>query len=487
MYLGLDLGTSGLKALVIDDDQALVAQATAPLQSTRLQAGWSEQDPADWIDACRQVLHALRDHLPNVKGIGLAGHMHGLVLMDHRDAVLRPCILWNDLRAVEQAQRFDSKPDFRRISGTIVFPGFSAPKMAWVRDFEPAVWDRTLSMMFPKDYLGFWLTGEKQCEPSDAAGSALFDCAQGVWSDALCAQAGIDAETLPPIIGSDAVRGAVRPEICDMFGIPDDAVVAGGAGDNAAAATGIGAVRNGQGLVSLGTSGVLLTVNESWTPAPATAVHSFCHAPRDRFIQMGVTLTATDSLTWLADIVGKRPEDLAALVQHDLSEAPDRGPGKAPDDLTFLPYLAGERTPHNSDRPMGSFIGLGRQHGLKEMTRAVVDGVAYSLGDCAKALQDAGASVAQLTAVGGGARSTYWLHALSNVLDRPLAVNPDAEHAAALGAARLGMAAATSQDVRDLVTPGNPTQIIQPDRRLTDAYQDGLQRYRRLYKAIETQ
>ena len=484
MYLGLDLGTSGLKALLLDEGHGVVAVATAPLESARPSPGWSEQDPADWIAACSQVLDELSEHLGSVQAIGIAGHMHGVVLLDAAGEVVRPCLLWNDTRAGAEAAAMDADPAFRAISGTIVFPGFSAPKLAWVRDHEPAHWARTERVLFPKDFLAHWLTGTLNCEPSDAAGSALFDPDKGDWSPALCAAAGLSPDLLPPVINSDSPRGSVRTAIAERFGLDPACVVAGGAGDNAAASLGIGAVKNGEGQVSLGTSGVLLTVNERWTPDADTAVHSFSHAAARRYIQMGVTLTATDSLSWLADLLGTTP----GALSDALAGAPQDENADGPGDVLFLPYLAGERTPHNLDRPAGGFFGLSRSHGPQAMTRAVMEGVAYSLADCAAALTTAGAQIEKLTAVGGGARSHFWLQTLADVLERPLTLNPQAEHAAALGGARLAMAAASGRSVVEVIDAApapDDLETIQPRPETLPAYRAAVQRYRDLFNALK--
>ena len=484
MYLGLDLGTSGLKALLLDEGHGVVAVATAPLESARPSPGWSEQDPADWIAACSQVLDELSEHLGSVQAIGIAGHMHGVVLLDAAGEVVRPCLLWNDTRAGAEAAAMDADPAFRAISGTIVFPGFSAPKLAWVRDHEPAHWARTERVLFPKDFLAHWLTGTLNCEPSDAAGSALFDPDKGDWSPALCAGAGLSPDLLPPVINSDSPRGSVRTAIAERFGLNPACVVAGGAGDNAAASLGIGAVKNGEGQVSLGTSGVLLTVNERWTPDADTAVHSFSHAAARRYIQMGVTLTATDSLSWLADLLGTTP----GALSDALAGAPQDENADGPGDVLFLPYLAGERTPHNLDRPAGGFFGLSRSHGPQAMTRAVMEGVAYSLADCAAALTTAGAQIEKLTAVGGGARSHFWLQTMADVLERPLTLNPQAEHAAALGGARLAMAAASGRSVVEVIDAApapDDLETIQPRPETLPAYRAAVQRYRDLFNALK--
>ncbi len=480
MYLGLDLGTSGLKALLINDQHEILDVATVPLKVSRLRDGWCEQNPVDWIQALRAVFKKIARRLPSLKSLAISGHMHGVVLLDSQGQVVRPCLLWNDTRARVQAAQLDANPLFRGTTGTMVFPGFSASKLAWVRDEEPEAWSRAASVLFPKDYLAFWLTGLQHSEPSDAAGSALFDCAASRWSAALCDAAALPQGLLPPLVRSDEVRGRVAPAVAAEFGLNPTCLVAGGAGDNAAASLGIGAVRDGQGQISLGTSGVVLAVNDSWMPKAETAVHSFNHAVAGSFIQMGVTLAATDSLTWLADALGKDSADLASLLPQR-----SRGPG----DLIYLPYLLGERTPHNLNMPAGAFIGLGRTHGFRHLTQAVMEGVAYSLADCADALKKAGANLDQLTAVGGGARSPFWVQTLVDVLQHPLRLNPLSDHAAALGAARLAYAAEAGATIQNIVEASPLPQnlrTISPRAEFAAAYQDALARYRSLSHAIRT-
>ena len=480
MHLGLDLGTSGLKALIMDDQQQVIAVKTVPLAVSRPHPGWSEQHPADWIEACIQVFDQLQDYLPHVQSVGIAGHMHGVVMLDAKGDVLRPCMLWNDTRATEQALALDSDPIFQQISGTIVFPGFSAPKLLWVKEHEPQVWSALQTVLFPKDYLAYWLTGQMHAEPSDAAGSALFDCAGICWSAPLCRAAGIPITTLPALVASDGVRGKIQADHVSRYGFLPDTVIAGGAGDNAGASIGIGAVQDGQGQVSLGTSGVLLTVNERWTPDAKTAVHSFNHAVAQSYIQMGVTLTATDSLSWFADLLGEEPSVLAEALPQ-LSDGPS--------DLLFLPYLAGERTPHNMGDAKGAFFGLGRQHGPRDLTQAVMEGVAFSIADCAQALTSAGASVERLVVVGGGAKSSFWVQTLADVLERPLILDPRAEHAAALGAARLGMASSSNLPVGTIVaqaeTMTDAANIVEPRPSLFPFYRRAVARYRALFAAIK--
>src|SRR5690606_17644532 len=275
MYLGLDLGTSGLKAILIDNDQAVVAEATAPLSVSRPQDGWSEQSPADWIAAAEAAIGARpAEGRAAILGIGLSGQMHGAVLLDRADDVLRPCILWNDTRAHAEAAELDADPRFRALTGNIVFPGFTAPKLQWVRRHEPAVFQRVARVLLPKDYLRLWLTGEHAAEMSDAAGTSWLDTARRDWSEPLLAATGLDRSAMPRLVEGSEVSGRLRPELAQRLGLPAGVVIAGGGGDNAAAAIGVGVVRAGQAFVSLGTSGVLFAANDSYQPDAATAVHT---------------------------------------------------------------------------------------------------------------------------------------------------------------------------------------------------------------------
>ena len=312
MYLGLDLGTSGLKAILIDEDHKPAASAHAALSVERPRSGWSQQDPADWIAACEAVLTELgrQTDLSAVKGIGLSGQMHGATAIAADESVLYPSILWNDTRSATEAAALDANPDFRAISGNIVFPGFTAPKIAWLQAHEPALAERIACVLLPKDYLRLWLTGEKVSEMSDAAGTSWLDTGARDWSDALLAKTDLSREQMPRLVEGSERSGDLRVEIASRFSLPAGIPVAGGGGDNAASAIGIGAVRPGEGFLSLGTSGVLFVSNEAYRPDPETAVHTFCHAVPDTWHQMGVILAATDALAWYGNLVGEDPADL---------------------------------------------------------------------------------------------------------------------------------------------------------------------------------
>ncbi|MFM2354858.1 MAG: hypothetical protein RLZZ528_594, partial [Pseudomonadota bacterium] len=390
MFLGLDLGTSGLKGIVIDDAQRVVAEATAPLTVERPFDGWSEQSPESWIVACENVLAALGPHLTRVQGIGLSGHMHGATLLDGADNVLRPCILWNDTRSHAEAAALDADPRFRAITGNIVFPGFTAPKLVWVAKHEPAIFGKVAKVLLPKDYLRLWLTGEHVAEMSDAAGTSWLDTGGRDWSDGLLAATGLTRSQMPRLVEGSEVSGQIRDSIADRFGLPKGCVVAGGGGDNAASGIGVGVVKAGQAFVSLGTSGVLFAANDGYQPDPETAVHTFCHALPGTWHQMGVILAATDALNWFARLAGS---DAAKLTGN-------LGPLQAPGKTRFLPYLGGERTPLNSASVRGAFIGLEHATDRDAATRAVLEGVTFAVRDSRDALSATGTKIDRLLAVG---------------------------------------------------------------------------------------
>lgn len=480
MYLGLDLGTSGVKALLIDGDQRIVASANGHLDVSRPHPGWSEQEPADWVRATEEAIHALKashsKEIAAVKGIGLSGQMHGATLLGAGDEVLRPCILWNDTRSFREAAALDADPRFRRISGNIVFPGFTAPKLAWVKANEPKIFAQVRKVLLPKDYLRLWLSGEHISEMSDSAGTSWLDTAGRQWSAELLAATDLGEEHMPSLVEGTAPGGILRGSVAARWGMGGNVVVAGGAGDNAASAIGMGTVAEGRAFVSLGTSGVLFAANSSYLPNPESAVHTFCHALPDTWHQMGVILSATDSLNWLCEITGRDAQELTA----ELGDAP-KGPGK----VTFLPYLSGERTPHNDAAIRGAFAGLGHESGRAALTQAVLEGVAFALRDNLEALRAAGTELSRVTAIGGGSRSRYWLSVIANSLGIAVDIPADGDFGAAFGAARLGLIAATSADPLAVCTPPATSSTIDPDARLVPSYRDAWQRWRNLYPAIK--
>ena len=475
MYLGIDLGTSGVKATLIDEAQRVIGSETAPLSVQRPHPNWAEQDPADWIRAVQAAVGALaRQHdLGRVQGIGLSGQMHGAVTLDAGGNVLRPAILWNDTRAHTEAAELDAMPEVRRLSGNIVFPGFTAPKLVWMARHEPDLFARVATVLLPKDYLRLWLTGERVSEMSDASGTSWLDVAGRDWSEVLLDASGMSRAQMPALVEGAAPSGRLRAELCREWGIEGSPVVAGGAGDNAATAVGAGTVAAGQGFVSLGTSGVVFAASDRFLPAPETAVHAFCHALPGRWHQMGVILSASAALEWLAGVLEASPAALTAGL----------GDLQPPGTVMFLPYLSGERTPHNDASAKGVLAGLTPVTDRAALTRAVLEGVTFALADNLTALRAAGAELGPLLALGGGARSEYWLKLIATVLDLPVLVPVGGDYGAAFGAARLAMMAASGASAEEVCTmPGIAAEIL-PDRSLMQAFVEARGRFRALYPA----
>ncbi len=478
-FLGIDLGTSGLRLVLVNERSELLGVAEAGYSVAQPHTGWSEQDPQDWIDALHTAVATLRQNCPAfaaLKGIGVAGHMHGATLLDESNNVLRPCILWNDTRSHAQAAQMDADPAFREVSGNIVFPGFTAPKLAWVKQHEPEVFSRIAKVLLPAAFLNHYLTGAHVSDMSDSAGTAWLDVRVRDWSPELLERSGIRPDQMPELVEGCAPAGTLRPEIAAQWGVSRNVSVAGGAGDNAAAACGMGAVHEGQGFVSLGTSGVVLVARDQLVPAPQTSVHSFCHAVPDRWYQMSVMLAAADSMTWLGTITGQSPAALTAGLGANL-----RDPGP----VHFAPYLSGERTPHNDAHVRGGFTGLGTNTTPQDLTQAVLEGVCFGLRDGFEAIASTGARFKTLYAIGGGAASRYWLEMLATVLHTPLHIPAGQEFGAALGAARLGIVAATGAAVEDVMTPPKTAEVIMPNDRLVPAYDAAYSDFRRLYPALK--
>ncbi|MBY5745355.1 xylulokinase [Rhizobium leguminosarum] len=481
MYLGLDLGTSGVKAMLIDGDQKIVGSANGSLDVSRPHSGWSEQEPAHWVRATEEAVAGLKAKHPKelaaVKGIGLSGQMHGATLIDATDKVLRPCVLWNDTRSYVEAAALDADPRFRALTGNIVFPGFTAPKLAWIEKHEPDVFAKIAKVLLPKDYLRLWLTGDYISEMSDSAGTSWLDTGKRAWSSELLAATNLSEAQMPALVEGTEQAGKLRSELVAQWGISGDVVVAGGAGDNAASACGMGTVSDGAAFVSLGTSGVLFAANGSYLPKPESAVHAFCHALPNTWHQMGVILSATDALNWHSGVTGKSAADLTGELGETL---------KAPTGVTFLPYLSGERTPHNDAVIRGAFIGLEHESSRVVLTQAVLEGVAFAIRDNLEALRSAGTGISRVTAIGGGSRSRYWLASIATALGVPVDLPADGDFGAAFGAARLGLIAATSADPIAVCTPPVTAGTIEPVSALSDAYEDAYKRYRALYPAIKS-
>lgn len=486
MYLGIDLGTSELKLLLLAPPRRIAATVRVPLAISRPRPLWSEQRPQDWWEALEAGLAQLAaghaQALREVRGIGLSGQMHGAVLLDGRDEPLRPAILWNDGRSGAQCRALAEEiPDLPFIAGSLAMPGFTAPKLRWVREHEPEVFARTRRVLLPKDYLRLRLTGEAVTDCSDASGTLWLDAGARDWSDALLRACGMDRAQMPALVEGSAPGGRLSGEAARRFGLREGIVVAGGGGDNAASAVGIGAVEPGQGFVSLGTSGVVFVVSDAFRPNPASAMHAFCHALPARWHQMSVMLSAASALKWAAGLLG---ESEAGLVERAAALSP-AGRERAP---LFLPYLSGERTPHNDPAAQGVLFGLTHEHGAGAVAWAVMEGVAFGLRDGLDSLAlPADAPRPALALVGGGARSAAWAQLIASALGVALEVHPGHEAGGALGAARLGWLADGGALAEVCAPDGAPARRFEPDAAEAARLAVRLRRYRALYAALAPQ
>ncbi|WP_075183125.1 xylulokinase [Pantoea sp. 1.19] len=476
MYLGIDIGTSELKALIVDTEGNIVASGHAALSVQRPHPHWAEQDPERWWQACNEVVAGLRQQAPDawraVRAIGLSGQMHGAVLLDKQGEVLRPCILWNDTRSAPQCAALSrAHPEMVQISGNLIMPGFTAPKLRWVAEQEPALFRRIDKVLLPKDYLRWRLTGRFVSDPSDAAGTLWLDVATRDWSDTLLAISGLTRDRMPTLVEGSAVSATLQASLASQWGLSSSVIVAGGGGDNAASAVGVGAVQPGDAFISLGTSGVIFVVNDRWQADPQSGVHAFCHALPGRWHQMSVMLSAASGLRWLCNLLSISENQLLAEMA-DLSEEQRRG---AP---LFLPYLSGERTPHNDPDASGAFFNLRHETPRALLGYAVLEGVVFGLADGFSVLSHA-QQITQCSLTGGGARSTLWAQLIADVLQRTIITHP-ASASGALGAARLAWLADGGDESRVCLKP--PVQArYHPSAARGEWLQQRLQVFRTLY------
>lgn len=477
-YLGIDIGTSEVKAILIDDAQAVLATSGVTLRVDTPHAGWSEQHPEHWWQATQDAIAAIRAARPaafsGLRGIGLSGQMHGATLLDQAQRVLRPAILWNDTRAAAQCLELEALvPESRAITGNQAMPGFTAPKLLWLQKHEPALFHAIAKVLLPKDYVALRLTGEFVTDMSDASGTLWLDVARRDWSERMLAATGLGRKHMPRLVEGSAPAAQVRPALCAEWGIGHPVVLAGGAGDNAAAAVGLGVVEPGAGLLSLGTSGVLFAGSDGYAPNPGQGVHAFCHCLPQRWHQMSVILSAAASLSWVAQLT--QSGDIGELVS--LAEGVQAR--KAP---LFLPYLSGERTPHNDANARGVFFGLASDHGRADLAYSVMEGVAFAMADGNEALRSAGTHLAQASFVGGGSRSRFWAQLCASASGVAVLRHDHGVAGGTLGAARLAQMAVTGRAAADVCTRPAVQETIAP---LADSVlADRLARYRRLYPLL---
>ncbi len=461
MFLGIDIGTSGVKAVVIDPAGAIVAQGTAALTVQRPHPLWSEQDPEAWWQATEAAVRALPAEVRrSVRGIGLAGQMHGATLLGADDRPLRLAILWNDGRSFAECAELEARaPELHRVAANLAMPGFTAPKLLWVAHHEPEVFAAIRTVLLPKDHVRLRMTGEKASDVSDAAGTLWLDVAKRDWSDDLLAATGLSREQMPRAVEGSDVAGTLRAEIAERWGM-DQVPVAGGGGDNAAGAAGVGVVKDGDALLSLGTSGVIFVATAELRANPAAAVHAFCHCLPNLWHQMAVHLSAAVCVDWAARLIG------AAGAAELFARAEAAGVGNGPE--LFLPYLSGERTPHNDAQVRGGFLRLDHDTTPERLAQAVLEGVAFALADGVRVLRESGTAVERLSVIGGGARSRYWGETLAAALEVELAYLKGGEVGPAMGAARLAQLAVDGGTPAEVCVAPPVSHVVAPDPALVD-------------------
>ncbi|HEV2604560.1 MAG TPA: xylulokinase [Microvirga sp.] len=479
--LGIDVGTSAIKAVLVDGDQTVVAEAAVRLDVQRPRALWSEQDPQAWWSAVEAAVARLKHDAPQafgaVRAIGLSGQMHGAVLLGSDDRPLRHAILWNDGRSFAEAEALNrDHAALPSVTGVLAMPGFTAPKLVWLARHEPETFAAIRTVLLPKDYVRVRLTGERVTEMSDAAGTWWLDEAARDWSDAALAATGLDRRHMPRLVEGSEPAGMLRAAVAEAWGLPPGIVVAGGAGDAAAGAIGLGAVQDGAAFVSLGTSGQLFVTTSAYRPAPETLVHAFAHAVPRRWFQMGAMLNGASVLAFTAELLGSPIAEL--LVE---AEAAFYGPS----DLLMLPYLTGERTPHNDPHARGVIFGLTPSTSRADLIQAALEGVAFSFADAKLSLERSGTRIEGAGVIGGGARSALLVRILANVLRMPLTRYSGGDKGPAFGAARLARLALTREPVETVCTQPPVLDVTEPDAELAAAYGERLDSFRRLYATLK--
>jgi xylulokinase len=492
--LGIDVGTTGSKALLVGTDGVVKASVTTEYPMFTPHPLWAEQNPTDWwaatVTSIRRVMEESGVRPDQVAGVGLTGQMHGLVLLDAQGNVLRPCIMWNDQRTAAQCAAITEKvgaQEVIRLTGNPVLPGFTAPKIVWVRDNEPEVYTKIASVLLPKDYVRYRLTDGLFSDVSDAAGTSLFDVSQRNWSEDMLKAVEVPRQWLPEVTESPVASARISAQAAEETGLLAGTPVAAGGGDNAAANVGTGVINEGVVSVSLGTSGVVFATSDTYRVEPEGTLHAFCHAVPGKWHLMGVVLSAAGSFRWYRDTLGDMEQAQAAEAERDsydlLTEAAAEVPAGC-EGLLFLPYLTGERTPYPDPNARGVFFGLTLRHGKAHMTRAVLEGVTYALRDSLELMRDLGLSIEQVRALGGGARSPLWRQILADVFDNEI-VTVNVTEGAAYGAALLAGVGAGVYD--DVTTACNAS--VRETGRITpgpaaSVYADYYPRYRALYPAL---
>tara|TARA_B100000212_G_scaffold342465_1_gene329773 strand:+ start:1869 stop:3350 length:1482 start_codon:yes stop_codon:yes gene_type:complete len=438
MYIGIDLGTSSVKLILIDKNQNILASASCNLTSQNLKDGYSEQNPQEWISATKKCLSSIKSKSPvefsETVSMGISGHMHGATIIDNEGKVIRPCILWNDTRSHKECIEFEKQNfDVRSISGNITMPGFTAPKINWIKNNEIENFNKIYKVLLPKDYLRFYLTGEFYSEMSDASGTLWLDIKNRKWSNKLLSCSFLEEKHMPQLVEGNEEAGYLKKSLLEEYSFNKKVVIVGGAGDNAAAATGMGIVQPKQSFISLGTSGVFFTPTTNFISNTGDAVHSFCHSLPEKWHLMSVMLSATNCLDWVCSITNTSINDaLKNVEQFYNNESISNSP-------FFLPYMSGERTPHNDAYIRGSFHSVKTTTTTTNLQYAVLEGISFGILDGVNSILKVNNLFEKIFMVGGGSKSKFWIKLLASLINRELSVCDQSELGAALGVARLAM------------------------------------------------
>ena len=439
MFIGIDLGTSSIKMILIDQNQRILATANSSLSVQSPRDGFSEQNPQEWINSTMECFEALKLKKPKefsqTISIGISGHMHGATLIDKDGNVIRPCILWNDTRSHQECEEFEKQNfDVRSISGNITMPGFTAPKINWIKNNEIDNFKKIFKVLLPKDYLRFVLTGEFFSEMSDASGTLWLDIKKRKWSTQLLSCSHLEEKHMPTLVEGNEETGILKRDLKDRFNFINEIKVVGGAGDNAAAATGMGIINENQSFISLGTSGVFFTPTKNSLSNIGDAVHSFCHCLPNKWHLMSVMLSASNCLDWICAVTNTSIVDTLNNVENFYSDN-----NLVNNSSYFLPYLSGERTPHNNPYIRGSFHSIKTTTNSTVLQYAVIEGVSFGILDGVNSILKVNKSFENIYMVGGGSKSSFWIKLLSTLLKRKLSVCDQSEYGASLGVSRLAM------------------------------------------------
>lgn len=480
MFLGIDLGTSSVKLILLDDNQCMITSSSSALAISRPQPLWSEQNPADWWTAVQKAFLDIKqthpEQLKQLRAIGLSGQMHGATLLDKQHRVLRPAILWNDGRSFNECQMLKQRvPNAEHITGNLLYPGFTAPKLLWIKQHEPDIFKAIHKVLLPKDYVRFCLTDTFATDMSDASGTSWLDVGKRCWSDDMLSATGLTQAHMPELFEGTDITATVSDQIATLWDIPKNTAVVAGGGDNAASAISMNVIDPGQSFLSLGTSGVYFIADDHYRPNPDNAIHTMCHCLPNRWHEMNVHLSATSCISWYHEQIAhkKLPILLAEAQAAHTFDSP-----------IFLPHLSGERTPYNNPYAQAVFFGMTHHTNRATLMQSVLEGVAFLIAQGQQALETAGVAVNEVNVVGGGVRSAYWGKILASTLNRPLTYRQSGDIGGALGAAKLAWLGIHGGNPSEVLTLPEVDHIIEPDKEWVKAYQPKLDKFKRIYAQL---